>query len=74
MLPANLALLFMFRPITLKELDGLTLIVTFNCHGGLEVTHQIAVQEVSGSIPGTVKVFYVWFLLFVYVLLSNVYS
>jgi len=41
----------MFRPITLKQSDSLTTINRLSCHGGLEITHQTAVQEVPGSIP-----------------------
>jgi len=36
--------LFMFRPITLKELNSLISIDTFSCLGGQEVTHPTAVR------------------------------
>jgi len=47
----------MFRPITLKPLNSLTLIETFSCLGTIEVTHQPAVRDVPGSISGFGKAF-----------------
>ena len=44
-----------FRHITLKQLNNLTAIDTFSCRGGLEVTHQTAVGEVTGSISNSGK-------------------
>jgi len=38
--------LFMFRHITLKQLNSLTIIDKFSCLIGLEVEHQTAVQGV----------------------------
>ena len=52
------AILFMFRPITLKELKSLYSIDTFTCLGGYEVTHPTDVQEVPGSIPSSGKDFF----------------
>ena len=57
----------LFRPITLRRLNILTLIDTSNCHGGLEVTHQTAMREVPGSISGSAKVFNVLIFCFVVV-------
>jgi len=54
--------LFMFRPIASKQLNSLTTINTFSWLGGAVVTHPLWVQEVPGSIPGSSKGFYVWFL------------
>jgi len=56
--------LFMFRPITLKQLNSLTSTDKFSCLGGLEVTHLTAVRQVPGSTPGSGKYFYVCYLLF----------
>ena len=53
--------LFTFRPIALKQLNGLTTIDTVSCLGGAVVTHPLLVQEVPGSIPGSGKGFYVSF-------------
>ena len=76
MWPADLALFIYVSTHNVERvIDGFTFIVTFNCLRGLQVTHQIAVQVVSGSIPGTVKVFYACFFCCLYMfLLSNVYS
>jgi len=49
--------LFMFLPITLKQLNILTAIDTYTCICGLE--HQTAERENPGLIPGSVKDFYV---------------
>ena len=54
--------LFTFRPIASKQLNGLTTIDTVSWLGGAVVTHPLWVQEVPGSIPGSGKGFYVWFL------------
>jgi len=51
--------LFMFRPITLKQLNSLTSIEMLSCLGHVEVTHQTMVPEVLGSIHGSDKDFYV---------------
>jgi len=53
--------LFTFRPIVLKWLNRLTTIDTLSWLGGAEVTHQLWVREVPGSIPSSGKGFYVWF-------------
>jgi len=53
--------LFTFRPIASKQLNGLTTIRILSWLGGAVVTHPLWVQEVPGSIPGSVKGFYVWF-------------
>ena len=53
--------LFTFRPIALKQLNGLTAIATVSWLGGALVTHPLWVQEVPGSIPGSSKGFYVSF-------------
>jgi len=37
----------------LKQLNSLTLNDTYSCLGGLEVTHQTAMLEVPGLIPGS---------------------
>ena len=42
--------MFMFWPITLKQLNSLTLIDTFSSHGSVKVMFHTAVQEVRGSI------------------------
>ena len=47
----------MFQPITFKQLKSLTSCDALICLGGLEVTHQAAVQEVPVSIPGSDKAF-----------------
>jgi len=57
--------LFTFRPIASKQLNSLTTIDTLSWLGGAVVTHQLWVQEVPGSIPGSGKGFYVWFFCFV---------
>ena len=57
--------LFMFRTITLQQLNSLATIDTFSCFGGLEITHQTAMREVPDSIPGSDNGFYVWFVCFV---------
>jgi len=54
--------LFTFRPIASKQLNGLTTIDILSWLGGAVVTHALWVQEVPGSIPGSGKGFYVWFL------------
>ena len=54
--------LFTFRPIASKHLNSLTTIDTLSWLGGAVVTHPLWVQEVPGSIPGSGKGFYVWFL------------
>jgi len=59
--PQNGALLFMFQSITLKYLNRLTSIDIFNCLGGLQVTQQTAVRNTQGSIPGSIKKYYVCF-------------
>ena len=51
--------LLMFRPIAMKQLKSMTLINLFKLLDGLEVTHQIAVREVPGSIPDSGNDFYV---------------
>jgi len=56
--------LFMFRPISLKQLNSWTTVDTFSWLGGPEVTYPTAVQEVPVSIPGYGKGFDVWFYLF----------
>jgi len=45
----------MFRPIGLKQLNGLIAIDRFSCLGGLDVTHHTAMREGPGSIPGSGK-------------------
>jgi len=50
-----MALLFMFRPMTLKQLKSLTSIDIFSCLGGLEVTHKTAVRKFKDLIPGSGK-------------------
>jgi len=61
--------LFVFQPITLKQLNSLTSIDTLSCLGGLEVTHRAAVWEVPGSISDSGKDYLVlllfWFYFFV---------
>jgi len=57
--------LFTFRPIASKQLNSLTTIDTLSWFGGAVVTHPLWMQEVPGSIPGSGKGFYVWFLRFV---------
>jgi len=54
--------LFTFRPIASKQLNGLTTIDTLSSLGSAVVTHPLWVQEISGSIPGSGKGFYVCFL------------
>ena len=53
--------LFTFRPITSKQLNGLTTIDTVSWLGGAVLTHPLWVQAVPGSIPGSGKGFYVSF-------------
>jgi len=55
--------LFTFRPIASKQLNGLTTMDTLRWLGGAVLTHPLWVQEVPGSIPGSGKGFYVWFVL-----------
>ena len=43
------------------ETDSLTTIHTLSWLGGAVVTYPLWMQEVPGSIPGSDKVFYVWF-------------
>ena len=57
MLKYYMTLLNKFRPITLKRLNSLTTIDTFSCLCSPKVTHQTAVREVLGSIPGSGKDF-----------------
>ena len=59
--PANLALLFTFRPIASKQLNSLTTIDPLSWLCCAVVTHPLWVQEVPGSIPGSDKDFYVSF-------------
>jgi len=47
----------MCRPITLKQLNSLTTFDTFRCLGGPDETHQTAVIEVPGYVPGSNKAF-----------------
>jgi len=56
--------LFMVWPIRLKQLKNLTSNDSFSCLGGAEGTLQTLSRNVSGSIPGWGKEFYVCFLLF----------
>jgi len=49
--------LFTFRPIALKQLNGLTTIEILSWLGGAVVTHPLWVHEVPCSIPGSGKVF-----------------
>jgi len=51
--------LFMFWPITLKQLNSLTSIDTFTCLFGCKVTHPTAVHQVPGLISGPFKDLYV---------------
>jgi len=53
--------LFTFQPIASKQLNSLTTIDTLSWLGGAVVTHPLWVQDVSGSIPGSGKGFYVCF-------------
>jgi len=53
--------LFTFRPIALKKLNSSTTIDTRSWLGGAVVTHLLWVQEFPGSIPGSLKGFYVWY-------------
>jgi len=53
--------LFTFRPIALKQLNGLTTIDIVSWLSGAVVTHPLGVQEVPGSIPVSGKRFYVSF-------------
>jgi len=61
---ANLALFFMFRLITLKWLNSLTLIYMTSCLGGLEVTQQAVVRVVPGTNPGYSNACYVCLFVF----------
>jgi len=61
--------LFTFRPIASKQLNSLTTLDTFSWLGGAVVTHSLWMQEVSGSISGSGKGFYVWLFCFVVVVL-----
>jgi len=54
--------LFTFWHIASKQLNSLTTIVTLNWLDVAQVTHPLWVQEVPGSIPGSGRGFYVWFL------------
>jgi len=63
--------LFTFRPIESKQLNGLTTIDTLSWLGGAVVTHPLWVQEVSGSIPGSGKVFYFWFVVLFFTFLCK---
>jgi len=49
--------LFMFRPITLKQLNSSTSSDMFSLLGGRVVTFQTVVREFPGSIPGSGKAF-----------------
>jgi len=51
--------LFMFWPISLKQLNTLTSIDTFSCLNGLDVTHQTVMREFPDLIPGFGKDLYV---------------
>jgi len=53
--------LFTFRPIASKQLNGLSAIDILTWLGSAVVTRPLWVQEVPGSIPGSGKGFYVWF-------------
>jgi len=57
--PQSWLCLFTFRPIALKQLNGLSTIATVSWLGGAVVTHPLWVQDVPGSIPGSGKCFYV---------------
>jgi len=61
--------LFMFRPITLKQLNRLTAIDTSSCLSGRDVTLQTAVQEVPGSMSGSDKGLFLCFFCFVVVVI-----
>jgi len=50
-----------FRPIASKQLNDLTTNDILSWLGGAVVTHPLWVREVSGSIHGSGKGFYVWF-------------
>jgi len=56
--------LFVFQPITLKQLNSSTSIDTSSCLGGLEVTHRAAVWEVPDSISDSGKDYRIVLLLF----------
>jgi len=60
--------LFTCRPIASKQLNNLTTIDTISLLAGAVVMHPLWVQEVPGSIPGSIKRFYVGF--FVLLMLS----
>ena len=68
MLLANLALYFIFRPISLTQLISLTTIDTCSWLSGLALTHQTAVREAPSSIPGSGEDFYVCFVVVFYCL------
>jgi len=70
MWPANLALLIYVLTNYLKQFKSLTTIETLICHSGLYVTHQTALPEVPGSIPGSDKDLYVCFFWFVVVVFN----
>jgi len=53
--------LFTFRPIALKQLNSLPTILTLSWLGGAEV--MLWVREIMGLIPGSGRVYYVWFVL-----------
>ena len=53
--------LFTFRTIASKPFNSLTTNDTLSWLDGTVVTHPLCVQEVTGSIPGSGKGFYVWF-------------
>ena len=53
--------LITFPPIASKQLNSLTTIDTLSWLGGAVVTHSLWMQEVTGTIPGSGKGFYVWF-------------
>jgi len=52
--------LFMFRPFASKQLYSWTTIDTLSWARGAEVTYPRWAREVTGSIPGSDKGFYVW--------------
>ena len=57
MCPENLVFFPDLLSIALKQFNSLTISDTFSCLGGREVTHQIAVPKVPGSIKTSVVIF-----------------
>ena len=55
--PANSDLFIYISPIASKQLNSLTIMVTFSWLGGAVVTHPLWVQEYPGLIPGSGKEF-----------------